>query len=475
MSSVSMVLYALGWRLEWGSWQITEPGIFYFKAWPKPAQIYINGRLEKKTDFFFGSAMLENLPAGVYSVEIRKDGYYSWKKSLEIKPREATEIKNIVLVPTDPGFTPVSTGVEKFFMADSGKKMLIQEEEKENGAGRWSLKLFEPNKEKGVKSLLAGESDLLKTVNGMNPKSPKNRADIKEVDFSSEERRVLVSAEVYNVNAAGKSDKTKTSAYFVLDIFKNPASLTFVPTTGTAPAWIGFNPANSERLIAFASAGGGAYDAREFAVDAPGNVEPKIRKILAFSVSDTAGYFLDDSGYLYKVNFSLTDGVRLNAEPFPVKKTGSYTIYSSKDQVLLKENDSLYLYLPKGRNFDKIYDSLAAVQFSNDSKKACYFNHNEMKVIYLAKKNDQPVKTENDKVFITRFSENIGKVYWYTGDYLIFNVGDKIKVAETDDRDKINIVDLASFKNPDIFWNDFDKRLYVLTEGRLLVSAKLTP
>jgi hypothetical protein len=44
---------------------------------------------------------------------------------------------------------------------------------------------------------------------------------------------------------------------------------------------------------------------------------------------------------------------------------------------------------------------------------------------------------------------------------------------EIDERDKINIYDLAEFKEPKIFFND--KKLYLLSEENLYASEPLTP
>ena len=82
---------------------------------------------------------------------------------------------------------------------------------------------------------------------------------------------------------------------------------------------------------------------------------------------------------------------------------------------------------------------------------------------------------EKEKIFLIRFSENIGKVFWFNDYYLIFNVGDKIKVAEIDDRDRLNVVNLAEFKAPEIFWDSLNGKLYVLSESSFYVSEKLLP
>ena len=109
------VLYSLGWRIDWKSKKIIQTGAFYFKVWPKNCQVYLNEELEKKTDFFFGSALIENLLPKKYNVEIKKEGFQSWRKSLKIKERTATEAKNIILIPEKPNFTLTAKNVEKFF------------------------------------------------------------------------------------------------------------------------------------------------------------------------------------------------------------------------------------------------------------------------------------------------------------------------------------------------------------------------
>ena len=104
-----------------------------------------------------------------------------------------------------------------------------------------------------------------------------------------------------------------------------------------------------------------------------------------------------------------------------------------------------------------------------------YFNDYEIWVLFLEHQYEQPQKGTNEKLFITRFSEKIDEVFWYTNHYLIFNTGDKIKVAEIDDRDRINIVELVEFKEPEIFWNQKDKKLYILIGGTLFSSEKIAP
>ncbi len=48
----AMVMYCLGWRIDWGTWKIIEPGMLYFRATPKSAEVYVEGKPQKiKTSF----------------------------------------------------------------------------------------------------------------------------------------------------------------------------------------------------------------------------------------------------------------------------------------------------------------------------------------------------------------------------------------------------------------------------------------
>ena len=82
---------------------------------------------------------------------------------------------------------------------------------------------------------------------------------------------------------------------------------------------------------------------------------------------------------------------------------------------------------------------------------------------------------KNEKVFLTRFSEKIENIFWLNDYYLIFNLGDKIKIAEIDNRDGLNIIDLAEFKKPKIYWDKDARKLYVLSEKKTYLLENLLP
>ena len=114
-------------------------------------------------------------------------------------------------------------------------------------------------------------------------------------------------------------------------------------------------------------------------------------------------------------------------------------------------------------------------ELSPDKKKLAYLANSEVWVLFLKEEPGQPSKRAGERLLVGRFSEKINQVFWLTSHYLVLTTGDKIRIAEIDDRDRVNIIDFAEFKSPEIFLNQSDKKLYILSEGSLSASEKLLP
>lgn len=430
------VSYSMGWRFDWKTKKITQPGIFYFKIWPRSVQVYLDGELKEKTDFFFGSILIENLLSKEYKVEIKKEGFHTWEKTLEIKKREVTEAKNIVLIPENPNFTIITNKVNDFFFSPNGKKIVLE------NLG-WSLKLFEIDK--NVKSHLINEGDI-----------SKNEVQLFDLKFSTDSNKVLLELGV----------KEKIN-YYLLEIDESPAVLSSLDFLNS-PEKVYFLPKDSQKLFVFKE-----KELSEADLSTKEISPPILKNIITFTISYNNVYYLDTSGFVFKNKLSFNQEEKLNIIPFSIKEETEYEITVLGSYVFLQENNILYIFDKNKKSFEKFFESIKGFKSSPDLQKMVYFNDYEIWVLFLEKKYDQSQKEAGEKLFITRFSEKIDDLFWYTGHYLIFNVGDKIKVAEIDDRDKINIVDLAEFKEPKIFWSN--KKLYVLSEENLYVSEELTP
>lgn len=90
----AIVLYAIGYRSITTS--IPQPvGVVVVNALPRKAVVSVNG-----TAYGTVPRSVPNLIPGVINVQVSKDGYQSWQKKLEIKPMQATDARDIKLIPT---------------------------------------------------------------------------------------------------------------------------------------------------------------------------------------------------------------------------------------------------------------------------------------------------------------------------------------------------------------------------------------
>jgi dipeptidyl aminopeptidase/acylaminoacyl peptidase len=80
------LMYARGYRINPDDGKITPHGLLVIKSTPDGAQIFINQELKSATD-----TTISLIPE-TYTVEIKKEGYKNWAKTINIKKEEVTEI-----------------------------------------------------------------------------------------------------------------------------------------------------------------------------------------------------------------------------------------------------------------------------------------------------------------------------------------------------------------------------------------------
>ena len=406
-----LLLYSQGYRLNLsktaGQKLLVKTGGLFLKIYPKQSEVYINGKLAEKTDIFFGSSLIENLMPQKYSVEVRKQGYRTWQKTLDIKEKEVTEAKNVVLIPDNPQLEVLTKDLSNYWVSPDGKKIIFYE----TATDGWSLKLYDVDK--NLKSQLIGEDDI--DVSG---------ADLLSLEWTQDSNQVNLTA--------GVKEQEKS---YSLNVAKLPPQLkkTEIPALPD-------NTVASER-------------------------------------TDDNIYYLDAAGFVYKKDSSGYVS-KINQTPLPPVEEVPFKIWVVNDYVFLRDGDSLYFFNDVSQQFEKIYSgAVTDLKLSPDGRKAVYFTNSEIGVYFLKEKLDEPKKSAGDNLFVARLSEKIRDCFWMDSDYLVFVSGGNVKVAETDDRDKINITDVLKFSAPAVtdnqspsnimHWDRNGKFLYLLSDGTL--------
>jgi len=446
VTAPSVIFYSQGYRIDFENKKIVKTGAFYFKVSPKGAEIFVGGKLKKKTDFFFEAALIENLLPKKHLVEIKKPGYLPWKKSLEIKEEKVTEAKNIVLVPEDLGFEILEKNLKDFFFSPDEKKIIFKEEIlTEDEKKSWSLKLYDL-KEK-TKSHLIEEKEI-----------SKNGAFLSNLIWAPDGKRIILETEI-------KAEKK----YFLLDLKESPVLLRALDFLEDIKSF-SFQPTNQNILFS-------KKDLEEdflalFEADTEGKIsEPILEDVVTYKISGQNIFWISKDGFLQKSDLA-GKTQKLSLEPLSLKKAFDYQIEVFNAYIFLREEKSLFLFNEKLGKFEKVDQNITDFEIAPDSKKVCFWSDNEIEILFLKEGEGQPEKETGEKLFLTRFSKKIGRSFWYTSHYLIFNVNSEIKIIEIDDRDEIQIWNLSNFENPKIYFNQKDRKLYILSKENLFISER---
>ncbi len=395
----SIIFYSQGYRFDFETRKISQTGGFFLNILPKQSEIYLDGKLVKKTDFFFGSAFIENLLPKKYNIRIKKQGFFSWNKDLEIKEKQVTDAKKIILFPENSEFNILTKEIENFWFSPNGKKIILKEiypvrNDISNGEteNTWALKLYDLDKM--IKSHLIKETDIFaKGVELIN------------LEFSQDSKEIYLNV--------GMKEQEKN---FILKINEVQPNLI-------------------EKEIVLPD-----------------------ENIIASEIFINNNYYLDISGNLYKNKTKLTQ------KPFPIKKETGYTLKVFRNFLFLQENEILYLFDQDAKSFDKFFEKTLGLKISPCLEKIVYFSDSEIWIL-----------SDDEKIFLFRLSEKIRNCFWLNSNYLIFSTENSVKITEIDKRDRLNMVEISKSENQKIFWNEFDKKLYVLKENSLYQSCNLLP
>ena len=399
-----LTFYVQGYRFDFENKRLTQTGGIFIKTInPKQVEVYLDGKLSKKTDFFFSSTLIENLLPKNYNIKVQKQGYYTWEKNLEVKEKQVAEARSIVLLPKDPEFQLLTTEVENIWFSEDKSKAIIKEREKDI----WTLKLY--NLEKNVKSQLIKETDAYKTG-----------ADLIDLQFTNNDKLML------------QIENKEQISYFELEIDSIPPLLT--------------------------------------KVKAP---QPLIKDALSYESFNEAIYYLDSSGDLYKTDTSLTNNERITSQAFDIRQETKYKLHVFEKAIFLQEGKTIYLFDQEKKIFEKFSENINYIKISPDKRKLVYFSDSEIKILFLEEQNFQPRFNKGENMFLMRLSESINDIFWLNSDYLILITSNVLKIVEIDNRDRVNIIDIVTVENPEIFLNRKTKELYLLDRGNLFVSERI--
>ena len=125
-----IIPYSQGYGFDFEQKKFIKTGGFYIRVDNPPAEIYLNNKLIKKVTLLSNSILIKNLLPKKYKIEVKKNGYFTWLKNLEIKEKEVTEIKGLFLIKSSPQFEISAKNLKEENLKDYLKNTLREETNK---------------------------------------------------------------------------------------------------------------------------------------------------------------------------------------------------------------------------------------------------------------------------------------------------------------------------------------------------------
>jgi len=167
---------------------------------------------------------------------------------------------------------------------------------------------------------------------------------------------------------------------------------------------------------------------------------------------------------------------KVTLQALPIKNI-TYRLIAFPGYTFLQEGQNLLQLNSSLGIFKNVYNSVKEVLLSSDSQKIAYYNDTTISYWLL--------NSKEQSTLLQKYQENIKSVYWVNNDYMIAGTENNIFIFEIDARGNVNTIMLPKtiildnnnidIESPKIFFNQQDKKLYLLTAGKLIVSEKLTP
>lgn len=174
--SLLLVLQAYGYTFDFQTGDIDQNGLVFIDAHPEQADVYVNGELKGPTD----QRLI--MPAQKYTINIRREGYRPWEKSINLLGGKIERLVYPVLFPEtlDSKETQLYAAKPPFATQSPDRRWLIVGQP----GAPFSFDLVDLNTELGTAARLVLPNDLFNTSGAKH--------DIQVVEWSTDNRHVVL-------------------------------------------------------------------------------------------------------------------------------------------------------------------------------------------------------------------------------------------------------------------------------------------
>lgn len=442
-----IVIYSMGYRIDFENMKITATGGIYVKADPQADDVIIDSKIDKKPGIFNGAVFVQNLLPKQHNVLIKKDGYFDYQKNLLVQENEVSKLEHVLLIKNNIIFDGLSDNADYFSSSPNGSSILL----KEVNAKKLSLQYFSLGSAASKKTLSLTQSN----------------TKILEVIWANDSSAALIKSQ----NAIGVY-------YFLFDFTKDLQQTDALSYLDKKSQQVSFNPQNSNEL--FYIKNNLLYRADITQNTATAQL-PILKNIISYLISSKSIIWLSTDGFLYKSDESGKLIEKLTSKKIATDSQTTYQILNILNKTFLNANSALLVLNEQTKTLENFNNSDANYKLllSPDSQNLLYYNNQQVYIMPT----DNP---DNQKTLLYKASNNIGDIFWLNNYNVILSDKSKIIISEIDCTDIINAFTLpgeiilsngktANIKDLKMFFNRQDGKIYVLTDNLMLASEKITP
>ncbi len=495
-----VTLRSKGYYFDWQERVFVYSGSIAIKSSPKDIEVYLNDKkiTNKSATVINNTTVINSLRPGKYKLKCTKPGYTSWEKNIEVHSGISTEFWNVWLFPQKES----DMELQKFQLPENLNNFFISPRQKNE------VVLFSKENEAAIVSLLNTEDEKLEEIYRSDKFDFLPKDEKENIEWSSDNRSILVplinkeTGEKDYIVAKIKKTELKDPIQLSQFVIKNQTTL----STLISPS-VSLKESNKKELaedkkeekneIQFQKARW-MFNQRDELVLLTKDHQllyldlenPEKSLLLAESVNgfDFAGnriyYTTLENNLIWEIkdnNIETKRQITANNPGITENNFLELTVFDQYRIAIIDQAKNLYLLNVEKEKQEKSYALLKkgveAVQFSNDGEKILFWTNNEIFASILREWEVQPTRQKGDEIFLTRFSAPIKNVQWLENyENVLFSNQNKVKVAELDNRDRVNVVDAlerkkGDFEEADVLYDKNNRVLYLKKDSEQILEV----
>lgn len=120
-----IVVYSLGYRIDFEQKKLVITGGIYVRALPLGSDVIVDSKISNRTSLLSPTVFVQNLLPKQHSILIKKDGYYDYKKNLEVKEKEVVRLERVILFKEKIPFEILTDKTSSPFLIKESEKLFI--------------------------------------------------------------------------------------------------------------------------------------------------------------------------------------------------------------------------------------------------------------------------------------------------------------------------------------------------------------